>query len=150
MLRRRWGRGLGGKDQGGGESVREKERAEARVRRPSVIKARQELRRDERTAAPEDTARDLCDSDIQPASIAEPQKRFSAYRLVTSRPPTDIARPISKHHCGVEIGRNLRSNVETFLNAEETDAETNPSALFGQTERILKDTLIYFNFRLYS
>lgn len=63
-----------------------RERAEARVRRPSVIKARQELRRDERTAAPEDTARDLCDSDIQPASIAEPQKRFSAYRLVTSRP----------------------------------------------------------------
>lgn len=61
------------------------------MRRPSVIKARQELRRDERTAAPEDTARDLCDSDIQPASIAEPQKRFSAYRLVTSRPPTDIA-----------------------------------------------------------
>lgn len=75
------------------------------MRRPSVIKARQELRRDERTAAPEDTARDLCDSDIQPASIAELQKRFSAYRLVTSRPPpTDIARPISKHHCGVEIG----------------------------------------------
>lgn len=75
------------------------------MRRPSVIKARQELRRDERTAAPEDTARDLCDSDIQPASIAEPQKRFSAYRLVTSRPPsTDIVRPISKHHCGVEIG----------------------------------------------
>lgn len=63
------GRWSGGKGQGGGESVRE-----ARVRRPSVIKARQELRRDERTAAPEDTARDLCDSDIQPASIAEPQK----------------------------------------------------------------------------
>lgn len=75
------------------------------MKRPGVIKARQELRRDERTAAPEDTVRDLCDSDIQPASIAEPQKRFSAYRLVTSRLPTDIARPISKHHCGVEIGK---------------------------------------------
>lgn len=105
------------------------------MRRPSVIKARQELRRDERTAAPEDTARDLCDSDIQPASIAEPQKRFSAYRLVTSRPPTDIARPISKHHCGVEIGGNLRSNVKTFLNAEGTNVETSSSALFGRNER---------------
>lgn len=102
MLRRpRGGRGDGWERPGW---WRIGERAEARVRRPSVIKARQELRRDERTTAPEDTARDLCDSDIQPASIAEPQKRFSAYRLVTSRPPTDIARPISKHHCGVEIG----------------------------------------------
>lgn len=85
-LRRRWG---GGWERPGWWRIGEG--AEARVRRPSVIKARQELRRDERTAAPEDTARDLCDSDIQPASIAEPQKRFSAYRLVTSRPPTDIA-----------------------------------------------------------
>lgn len=87
--------------EGGGSRIG----AEARVKRPDVIKARQELRRDERTAAPEDTARDLCDSDIQPASIAEPQKRFSAYRLVASRRPTGIARPISKHHCGVEIGK---------------------------------------------
>lgn len=122
------GGGTDGKGQGGGESARES--GEARVRRPSVIKARQELRRDERTAAPEDTARDLCDSDIQPASIAEPQKRFSAYRLVTSRPPTDIARPISKHHCGVEIGEIYVPTFETFLRAEGSLA-----ALFEQIER---------------
>lgn len=85
----------------------------------SVIKARQELRRDERTAAPEDTARDLCDSDIQPANIAEPQKRFSAYRLVTSRPPTDIASPICKYHCVVEIGKFTFSYVQNFLDAKE-------------------------------
>lgn len=87
------------------------------MRRPGVIKARQELQRDERTAAPEDTARDLCDSDIPTsASIAEPQKRFSAYRLVASRPPTGIARPISKHHCAAEIGKftfALQSTVFT-------------------------------------
>jgi len=78
-------------------------RGGAGVRRPGVIKARQELWRDERTAAPEDTVRDLCDSDIQPASqpsVAERapplRERFSAYRPVASRPRRAVSRgPIS-------------------------------------------------------
>ncbi|KAG7188533.1 hypothetical protein KM043_008165 [Ampulex compressa] len=47
--------------------------AAARVRRSGVIKARQELRRDERAAVPEDTAGDLCDGDIHRlTATAEP------------------------------------------------------------------------------
>lgn len=44
--------------------------AEARVRRSAVIKARQELYRDERAAVPEDTGSDLCDRDIYRAHRA--------------------------------------------------------------------------------
>lgn len=50
--------------------------AAARVRRAAVIKARQELRRDERAAVPEDTGSDLCDRDIQRAHRAyRPHRR---------------------------------------------------------------------------
>jgi len=88
----------------GGRGDREDRRGGAGVRRPGVIKARQELWRDERTAAPEDTVRDLCDSDIQPASqpsVAERatpplRERSSAYRPVASRPRRAVSRgPIS-------------------------------------------------------
>jgi len=113
---RRSGRG----GRGGGGRRRGTARGGAGVRRPGVIKARQELWRDERTAAPEDTVRDLCDSDIQPASQPAERRRTRAsppraILRVSSRgqsPPSGgIAGPdLSGRHCGIEIARagNLR------------------------------------------
>lgn len=83
--------------------------AAARVRRAAVIKARQELCRDERAAVPEDTGSDLCDRDIHRAHRAyRPHRRRTPdHRFSRASSSNRTATTLPRRH--LPIARSLRT-----------------------------------------